>query len=165
MWEVAREWEIFLRGLSARFFGQCLSPIHPVPRLRAVSQFRTSSVERNARDTKMNTRVTEGAAPERPSFCTSLNKSEEKERLFAVYPVPRVTILLVANIALTCSNRVGYNPRLTANWGYLLVRPGNFAPASDILKQKNQKKGSTGFSSQTIVLLSLQFNYIPLQLQ
>ena len=105
----------FFRGLSARFLGQCLTPIHPVPRLRAVSQLRTSSVERNARDAKMNMRVTEGAAPEKPSFCTSLNKSEEKERLLAVYPVPRETRLLVPNLMLTCSKRVSFYPRLTAN--------------------------------------------------
>ena len=57
----------FFRGLSARFFEQSLN-----------SELRPSS----------ETRVTEGAAPEGPSFCSSLNKSEE-ERLFAVYPAPR----------------------------------------------------------------------------
>ena len=48
------------------------------------------SVEQNARDTKVTTRVTEGAIRERPPLacalaCTPLTKSEEKERLFAVY--------------------------------------------------------------------------------
>ena len=48
------------------------------------------SVEQNARDTKVTTRVTEGAIRERPPLacalaCTLLTKSEEKERLFAVY--------------------------------------------------------------------------------
>ena len=68
-------------------------------RLRAVSHF-SCSVEQNARDTQMTTRVTEGARRV-PSFlasrvsrlrrstlagtCTSLTKSEEKDRLLAVY--------------------------------------------------------------------------------
>ena len=48
------------------------------------------SVGQNARDTKVTTRVTEGAIRERPPLacalaCTALTKSEEKERLFAVY--------------------------------------------------------------------------------
>ena len=43
--------------------------------LRAVSLF-SWSVEQNARDTQMTTRVTKGA---------SLTESEEKEILFAVY--------------------------------------------------------------------------------
>ena len=48
------------------------------------------SVGQNARDTKVTTRVTEGAIRERPPLacalaCTPLTKSEEKERLFAVY--------------------------------------------------------------------------------
>ena len=48
------------------------------------------SVEQNARDTKVTTRVTEGAIRERPPLacalaCTPLTKSEEKARLFAVY--------------------------------------------------------------------------------
>ena len=75
-------------------------------RLRTVSLF-SWSVEQNARDTQKNTRVTEGARRERHealffllglplSFfasrvstlahvCTPLTKSEEKERLLAVY--------------------------------------------------------------------------------
>ena len=62
-------------------------------RLRAVSLF-SWSVEQNARDTQMTTRVTEGAR-RRPCFsqrsraCTPLTKSEEKERLLAVYSVDR----------------------------------------------------------------------------
>ena len=67
-------------------------------RLRAVSLF-SWSVDQNARDLKMITRVTEGArrelppsilasrgfAAQRSRACTPLTKSEEKERLFAVY--------------------------------------------------------------------------------
>ena len=72
-------------------------------RLRAVSLF-SWSVEQNAQDTQMAARVTEGATPERhggcrPRFsglatlplnahsqaCTLVTKSEEKERLLAVY--------------------------------------------------------------------------------
>ena len=45
-------------------------------RLRAVSLF-SWSVEQNARDTQMTTRVTR--------TCTPLTKSEEKERMLAVY--------------------------------------------------------------------------------
>ena len=68
-------------------------------RLRVVSLF-SWSVDQNARDTQMTTRVTEGARRV-PSFlasrvsrlrrstlaraCTSLTKSEEKDRLLAVY--------------------------------------------------------------------------------
>ena len=71
-------------------------------RLRTVSLF-SWSVEQNARDTQMTTRVTEGARRERLSSlaaalvsrvgfaaqrsraCTPLSKSEETERLLAVY--------------------------------------------------------------------------------
>ena len=58
-------------------------------RPRAATLF-SYSVEQNARDTKVTTRVTEGAIRERPPLacalaCTPLTKSEEKERLFAVY--------------------------------------------------------------------------------
>ena len=69
-------------------------------RLRAVSLF-SWSVEQNARDTQMTTRVTEDARRERHDAlvsrlsrlrrstlaraCTPLTKSEEKERLLAVY--------------------------------------------------------------------------------
>ena len=65
-------------------------------RLRVVSLF-SWSVEQNARDTQMTTRVTEGArqalsflasrgfAAQRSRACTSLTKSEEKDRLLAVY--------------------------------------------------------------------------------
>ena len=45
--------------------------------------FPSWSVEQNARDTQMTTRVTEGARRERRA-CTPLTKSEEKERLLAV---------------------------------------------------------------------------------
>ena len=58
----------------------------PLSRLRAVSSF-TWSVEQNAQDTQMTTRVTEGARRERHGVrrstfaraCTPLTKSEEKE--------------------------------------------------------------------------------------
>ena len=58
-------------------------------RPRAATLF-SYSVEQNARDTKVITRVTEGAIRERSPLacalaCTPLTKSEEKERLFAVY--------------------------------------------------------------------------------
>ena len=81
--------------LESNSYASCQST-----RLRAVSLF-SWSVEQNARDTQMITRVTEGARRERhepPSFlasrgfatersraCTPLTKSEEKERLLAVY--------------------------------------------------------------------------------
>ena len=67
-------------------------------RLRAVSLF-SWSVEQNARDRQMTTRVTEGVRRERHALvscvsrlrrstlaraCTPHNKSEEKERLLAV---------------------------------------------------------------------------------
>ena len=74
-----------------------------VPRLRAVSLF-SWSVEQNARDTQMTTRVTEGARQGRHNAlvsrvsrlrrstlaraCTPLTKSEEKERLLAGHIVP-----------------------------------------------------------------------------
>ena len=57
-------------------------------RLRAVSLF-SCSIEQNARDTQMTTRVTEGAG--RPRFsrlsraCTPPTKSEQKERLLAAF--------------------------------------------------------------------------------
>ena len=76
-------------------------------RLRALSLF-SWSVEQNARDTQMTTRVTEGARWEeaavlvsrvsrllRPTLaraCTPLNKSKEKERLLAVYDFCNVEI-------------------------------------------------------------------------
>ena len=58
----------------------------PLSRLRAVSLF-PWSVEQNAQDTQMTTRVTEGARRERHGVrrstlaraCTPLTKSEEKE--------------------------------------------------------------------------------------
>ena len=53
-------------------------------RLRAVSLF-SWSVEQIARDTQMTTRVTEGARRQSSRARTPLTKSEEKERLLAVY--------------------------------------------------------------------------------
>ena len=68
-------------------------------RLQAVSLF-SWSVKQNARDTQIITRATEGAKRDRHDVvsralrlrrltltgsCTSLTKSEEKERLLAVY--------------------------------------------------------------------------------
>ena len=69
-----------------------------VPKLRAVSLF-SWSVEQNARDTQMTTRLTEGARRERHDLfllglprsrarAPPLTKSEEKERLLAGHIVP-----------------------------------------------------------------------------
>ena len=87
-------------------------------RLRAVSHF-FWSVEQNSRDTQMTTRVTEGARRERhsgcrPRFsrlaqrsrvCTPLTKSEEKERLLAVYTQTTQTRVVPLTGRATCRIR------------------------------------------------------------
>ena len=86
-------------GTPWRACSQAKTANSPMIRLRAVSLF-SWSVEQNAGDTQMTTRVTEGARRERhvsrvsrlrlstlARACTPLTKSEEKERLLAFYPM------------------------------------------------------------------------------
>ena len=142
---------------SSYFVVRNLSEMEKIARLRAVSLF-SWSVEQNARDTQMTTRVTGEARQKRAvsvftsraaalvsrvsqlrrltfaRACTPLTKSQEKERLLAVYKIASQCIWHKVLVRESHFDVVKNHWAKAVYWSYfwVILRPMTISPAPGI---------------------------------